>query len=115
MNATSNHITSDSSDAKTHALVAYILILVGIFTAIPMLIGAVWAMVKRRDALGTIYHSHYTNAIRVFWYTVAWTIVGFILAFVLVGYAVFALVWLWALYRLINGLIKISADEVYPL
>ena len=115
MNTTSNHISSDSSDAKTHALVAYILILVGMFTAIPMLIGAVWAMVKRRDALGTIYHSHYTNAIRVFWYTVAWTIVGVILVFVVVGYAVLAIVWIWALYRLINGLVKISADDVYPL
>ena len=115
MNTTSNHISSDSSDAKTHALVAYILILVGMFTAIPMLIGAVWAMVKRRDALGTIYHSHYSNAIRVFWYTVAWTIVGAILIFAVVGYAILALVWLWALYRLINGLVKISADEGYPL
>lgn len=115
MNATSNPSESSTSDAKTHALVAYILILVGMFTAIPMLIGAIWAMFKRRDALGTIYHSHYSNAIRVFWYTVAWTIAGFILAFVLVGYAIFALVWIWALYRLINGLVKITADEAYPL
>ena len=115
MNATSNHIESNASDAKTHALVAYILILIGMFTAIPMLIGAIWAMFKRRDALGTIYHSHYSNAIRVFWYTVAWTIVGYILAFALVGFAVFALVWVWAIYRLINGLLKITADEPYPL
>ncbi|MFT7528482.1 MAG: putative membrane protein, partial [Arenicella sp.] len=49
------------------------------------------------------------------WYTVAWTIVGAILIFAVVGYAIFALVWLWALYRLINGLVKIAADEAYPL
>ena len=115
MNATSNHNNSNSSDAKTHVLVAYILIVVGMFTAIPMLLGAVWAMVKRRDALGTIYHSHYSNAIKVFWYTVVWTIVRAILIFALVGYPIIALVWLWALYRLIKGLVKISADEAYPL
>jgi uncharacterized membrane protein len=114
MNTQSNHVYSDSSDAKSHALAAYILLLIGIFTAIPMLIGAIWAMVKRRDALGTIYHSHYTNAIRVFWYTVLWTIVGAILIFVAVGYIIFAAVWLWALYRIVRGLVKILADEPYP-
>lgn len=114
MNTTSNHMASNASDAKSHALVAYILMLIGMFTAIPILIGAIWAMVKRSDALGTIYHSHYTNAIRIFWYTVLWTIVGAIFIFVAVGYFIFAAVWLWALYRLVRGLVKIMADEPYP-
>ena len=106
---------SYDSDSKSHALVSYILMGIGLFTAIPMLIGAVWAMFTRSGARGTIYHSHYTNAIRVFWWSLFWTIIGFILIFVLVGYAILGIVWLWALYRLVYGLAKIIADEPYPL
>ncbi|NNC99110.1 MAG: hypothetical protein HKN85_02905 [Gammaproteobacteria bacterium] len=104
-----------NSGPKTHALVAYILLAIGLFTAIPMLFGGIWAMIKRSDATGTVYHSHYTNAIRTFWWALAWTIVGVILIFALIGYLVLCAVWIWVLYRLVNGFAKILADEPYPL
>lgn len=110
-----NNSVTQNSDAKTHALVAYILLVIGLFTAIPMLFGAVWAMIKKRHATGTVYHSHYRNAIRTFLWTLGWTLVGAILIFAIIGYAIICAVWLWALYRLVNGLAKIMADEPYPL
>ena len=111
---TTQTIHYDSS-AKSHAIVAYALLLVGLFTAVPMLIGAVWAMVKKKSALGTIYHSHYVNATRVFWWTVFWSIIGFLLIFVAIGYAILGIVWLWALYRIIFGFSKIVSDEAFLL
>ena len=115
MSTTVNNSVLDHSEQKTHALVSYILLAIGLFTAIPMLFGGIWAMIKRSSAAGTIYHSHYTNAIRTFWWTLAWTIVGIISIFILVGYAVLCITWLWALYRLVMGFSKILADEPYPL
>jgi len=115
MNTTTNQTVSYDNDSKTHAIIAYMLLLIGLFTAIPLLIGAIWAMVKKKSALGTVYHSHYVNATRVFWWTLFWTIVGAVLIFVLIGYAVLGLVWLWALYRVINGFAKITSDLPYPL
>jgi uncharacterized membrane protein len=110
----SKSVSSDG-DAKSHALVSYVLMGIGLFTAIPIIIGAVWAMFTRGNARGTVYHSHYTNAIRVFWWSLFWTVIGFILVFVLVGYAILGIVWLWALYRLVYGFAKLLSDEPFPL
>ncbi len=103
------------SEYKTHALIAYILFTVGLFTAIPILIGAVWAMIKKKGALGTPYHSHLVNTTRVFWWSIFWTILGAILAPFIIGFGVWAIAWLWALYRMINGFAKILSDQPYPI
>lgn len=115
MSTVYEHGVIDSGEAKTHALISYILLAVGLFTAIPILFGGVWAMIKRSSARGTIYHSHYTNAIRTFWWTIFWTVVGCILVFVAIGWLILGAAWLWALYRVVNGFAKITSDEAYPL
>lgn len=106
---------SEQSEHKTNALIAYILVVIGLFTAIPMLIGAVWAMLKKKSARASIYHSHLVNVTRVFWWSLLWTIVGVILLPVLIGFAIWLAAWVWALYRSVDGLAKILADESYPL
>lgn len=115
MSTVIDHSTANEGNAKSHALIAYVLLGIGLFTGIPILFAAIWAMFKRRDARGTIYHSHYTNTIRVFWWTVFWSIVGIILLVALVGWGILSILWLWALYRLVNGVAKILADQPYPL
>ena len=115
MNEIVSNSVSQNSEAKTHALISYILLLVGLFTAIPMIFGGIWAMIKRGDASGSVYHSHYTNAIRTFWWTLFWTIIGAILVYVVVGFAILGIIWVWALYRTVNGLAKIMADQPYPV
>ena len=110
-----NTVVSSSGDLKSHALISYILMIIGLFTAIPIFIGAIWAMFTRSNATGTVYHSHYTNAIRVFWWSLCWTIIGGILLFVGIGWIMLGIVWLWVLYRTVYGLAKLISDEPYPL
>lgn len=104
-----------SNEYKTHALLSYILLTIGLFTAIPLLFGAIWAMIKKRSAYGTIYHSHLVNATRVFWWSLFWTIVGAILVPIGVGFVIWCVAWLWALYRVVDGLVKVMSDEHYPV
>jgi len=115
MNNTLENSHPHGSDAKTHALIAYILMIVGVFTFIPIFVGAIWAMVTRRDSQNTIYYSHYTNAIRAFWWWLFWWVVGGILTIIAIGYLVLFISWLWLLYRIIFGMAKIVSDEAYPL
>ena len=61
------------------------------------------------------YHSHYTNAIRVFWWSLLWAIIGWATSFALIGFGILAIAWLWAVYRLVLGLAKILDDEAYSL
>jgi len=111
---TTTSTTGSSNEYKTHALVSYILLAIGLFTAIPLLFGAIWAMIQKKGAYGTIYHSHLVNATRVFWWSLFWTIIGAILIPVAIGFAVWAVAWLWVLYRLVDGLAKILSDVPYP-
>lgn len=97
-------------------MVAYFLITIGLLTAIPILVGAVWAMVKKNSAGGTIYHSHYVNATRTFWWSILWTVIGCILlAAAGLGAIILGVTWLWVLYRMIRGFAIITSDDAYPL
>jgi len=99
--------------AKTNALIGYGLMLVGIFTGLFWIIGAVWVMVKKADAKGSIFEDHYSNIIKTFWWGLALSIVGFILAFVVVGYFILLAVWIWSIYKIVKGLAKITSNKSY--
>ncbi|MFQ3245225.1 MAG: putative membrane protein [Arenicella sp.] len=113
--ATTTSTTSSSSEYKGHALVSYILLAIGLFTAIPLLLGAIWAMIQKKGARGTIYHSHLVNATRIFWWSLFWTIIGAVFIVIGVGYLIWCVTWLWVLYRVVNGLVKALSDEPYPV
>lgn len=109
----SRSLSSIDDAAKTNALIAYILMVVGLFTGLFWIIGAVWAMVKKEDAAGTIFADHYSNIIKTFWWGLVLSIIGFILAFVVVGYFILVGVWIWSIYRIIKGLAKITSNKAY--
>lgn len=113
--ATTTSSTTASSDYKGHALASYIFLAIGLFTAIPLLFGAIWAMIQKSGAYGTIYHSHLVNATRIFWWSLFWTIIGAILLVVGIGVLIWCVTWLWVLYRVVNGLVKVLSDQPYPL
>ena len=110
-----NSSSVSSNEYKTHSLVAYILLATGLFTAIPLLFGAIWAMIQKKGAIGTHFHSHLVNATRVFWWSLFWFLLGWATTSIIIGYAILGLAWLWGLYRVLNGAIKAFADEPYPL
>lgn len=90
------------------ALAVYILYIVSYFVGITSLIGVIIAHVKRGDAAGTIYESHLRNQITVFWMGLLLGIVGFLLTFVVVGWFVLLGVFVWTLYRIIKGLLRLN-------
>lgn len=108
-------LSIEDDAAKTSALIGYGLMILGMFTGIFWLIGAIWVMVKREDARGTLFEDHYTNIMSTFWWVLAWSVVGVILAFFVVGYFVLFAVWVWSIYRIINGLAKVTANKSYYL
>jgi uncharacterized membrane protein len=72
---------SDTSQSPTAAslrlaaLLSYGLMLVACANGFTGLVGVVLAYVKRDDARGTIYESHFSNIITVFWSVVAIVVV----------------------------------------
>lgn len=106
-------LTTKDETAKTQALIAYGLMVLGLFTGMFWIIGAIWAMVTKNDAKGTIFEDHYSNIIKTFWWGLGLSILGVILAFVLVGYVILLAVWIWSVYKIIKGLAKITSNKSY--
>tara|TARA_R110001592_G_scaffold67059_1_gene205835 strand:- start:9811 stop:10164 length:354 start_codon:yes stop_codon:yes gene_type:complete len=106
-------LSSQDDEAKTHALIAYALMLTGLVTVVFWLVGGIWAMVKKSDIEGSRFSDHYDNLISTFWWGIFWAVVGGILSLLVVGYFMLGILWLWALYRLIKGLAKLTSNRPY--
>ena len=112
-NPINSALTSADDAAKTHALIAYGLMLAGILTGILWLVGAIWAMLKKGDAVGTRFEDHYSNIISTFWWSLLFTIIGVVLTFFVIGYFVLLGVWIWSIYKVIKGLARITSNKPY--
>jgi uncharacterized membrane protein len=142
MNTTNASEAIPSSQAFTMVGVTYGLYGLGLFMLWPAVIAVVIAYVKRQDVPGLL-SSHYRWLISTFWWwLVAWiVIIGAMLAVVipnaidiksavqsgqyfnipweLIGAGVLgglglSIVWLWVVYRLIRGAIRLSDGRAAP-
>jgi uncharacterized membrane protein len=104
----------DSDSARTMAIIVYGLFLsTWVGFAIGPLIGVILAYIKRGESRGTIYESHFSNAIETFWVSLLMTILGALT--VLVGIGIFILIgmFVWYLYRTIKGLVQVIDSRAY--
>jgi uncharacterized membrane protein len=100
---------------KQIAMVVYGLQALSFFWGLPALVGVIINYVKRDDARGTVYESHFDWQIRTFWWGLLWAVLGVLLAVVLVGFVVMAVSWLWMLYRVVKGWLKLTEGQaVFP-
>ena len=142
MNTTNVSEAIPSSQAFTMVGVTYGLYGLGLFLFWSVLIGVIIAYVKRRD-VPELLASHYRWLINTFWWwLVAWTVIigamltvmiphaidiesavqsgqYFNIPWELIGAAVLgglgvAIVWLWVVYRLIRGALRLSDGQAAP-
>ena len=129
---------AQQSSLRTTAMICYVLYLVAFINGLTAIIGVIIAHIKRPDAVGTVWESHFGNLIVVFWVMLATLIVGLAtfpislfslaalfesdfawpamsaLAFPLLAWMlIFPVVFVWFLYRSIRGLIRAADDRAY--
>ncbi|MEX8492708.1 DUF4870 family protein [Sphaerotilus sp.] len=71
-------------------------------------VGIVINYIKREDVQGTLYQNHFDWQIRTFWWGMLWTAIGFALSFVLIGLPILFAVWVWTIYRVVKGWLKLN-------
>ena len=119
--------TGRVEEDKVLPIVVYALYLLGFTNGLTFLVGLIVAYVYRQDA-GPINASHYTFAIRSFWLSIWWFLIG--LALFLVGLALLVVligipmmiaggvimgaVSIWFAVRTIMGLVYLLKGEAYP-
>lgn len=99
--------------AKSNVMIGYLLMIVGLFTGIFWLVGAIWVMAKASEARGSQFEGHYQNIKSIFWWGIGMTIIGFLLAVFLIGYFVVLGVWIWSIVKLIKGFLLLLNNQAY--
>jgi len=93
--------------AKTITMVVYGLQAVAFVVGVTAIVAIIINYVKRRDVQGTWLASHFKWQIRTFWYSLLWSVVGFALLFVAVGYFVLVANLIWVIYRIVKGWLRL--------
>ena len=129
---------AQQSGLRTAAMICYVLYLVAFINGLTAIIGVIIAYIKKSDAAGTVWESHFRSLILVFWVMLAVFVLGFVsfpislysLAALYEGdfawpalsaFALPMLAWIfvfpvfvvWFLYRMIRGLIRAADDRPY--
>jgi uncharacterized membrane protein len=100
---------------RTFTHLSYALLALSWFTGgITAVVAVMIAYVKRDDAVGTLYRSHFDWQIRTFWIVLAGSLLAFASMVIIIGFVVMAAVTLWALYRIIKGWLRLNDDKPMP-
>ena len=103
-----------SGDTRILSIITYGLLLAGWPTLHLATIAAViLAYIKRGEARGTIWESHFNNVIHTFWISLLIGAVVFPLCLVLIGIPLMGLLIVWFLYRTIKGLVQAIDNKPY--
>ncbi|MEP7328917.1 MAG: hypothetical protein ABI777_06880 [Betaproteobacteria bacterium] len=86
------------------------------------IVGVIVCYVKRDDAVGSWVSSHLTWLIRTFWWSLLWSVLGWLmlltLGLILIGIPIAFGIWfisgLWVLYRVIRGYLLFKDSRAIP-
>jgi uncharacterized membrane protein len=96
---------------KTITMVVYVLQALSFLCGVTAIVGVVINYIKREDARGTVYESHFDWQIRTFWWGLLWGVIGLLLAIVMVGFVVMFVAWIWMIYRVVKGWLKLTEGK----
>jgi uncharacterized membrane protein len=64
--------------------------------------------IKREEVKGTFLESHFDWQIHTFWYTLLWSVLGFITLLVGVGFVILIIDAIWFIYRIVKGVLYLN-------
>ncbi len=98
---------------RTNEMIAYILMILGLFTGIFWIAGGIWAYVKKGNARQSHYGDHYRNIIQTFWGGILGLLIGTSILGTSGAYLVLFATWFWCLYHITRGLWKLTRNLGY--
>ena len=71
----------------------------------------VLAYVKRGDAAGTVYASHFDWVIRTFWWGLLWLVLSMMFTWIYIGWVTGLAALVWIVYRLVKGWLALLSNQ----
>ncbi|TDP44479.1 DUF4870 family protein [Zavarzinia compransoris] len=100
-------------DLRTLAMIAHGCMAASFLNGITFFIAVIIAYVKRAEAAGTPYESHFASVIRTFWIGFVLSVIGILTSVIFVGLFILFGTFIYVLVKAVIGLIK--ASERKPL
>ena len=109
-----NNHSENLKSAKTITHVIYALYAASLLVGVTYFVAIVINYVKKDDVAGTFLESHFRWQIRTFWLSVLWGVLGAILTLVIIGYVVLFVLFIWYIYRIAKGWLRLVGDaDIY--
>jgi uncharacterized membrane protein len=103
-----------ADETRTLAIIVYGLYLGALLcVGFSGLAGLILAYIKRDETRGTIWQSHFENAIHTFWIWLGLFVVGLLTVWLVIGFFVMGAAFIYFLYRTIKGLILAIDGKPY--
>ena len=96
---------------RTITMIVYALQAASFLVGFTFIAAIILNYIKKDEAQGTPYESHFRWQIRTFWFSLLWGAIGFVLVFVIVGYFVLLANAFWIIYRIIKGWLRLSENK----
>ncbi|WP_372529040.1 DUF4870 family protein [Piscinibacter sp.] len=109
--AAADKTAEELAGLKNIVMVVYALQALSFLWGVTAIIGVIVDYVKRDDAVGTIYESHFNWQIRSFWWGLLWGIVGLLTFWFVIGFFVWFAAWVWMIYRVVKGWLKLNEGK----
>ncbi len=104
---------SREESGRTISIIVYLLYLAALVNGLTAIVGVILAYVKRDDVRGTVYESHFANAIEIFWVYIVGMLIAVPLCFIFIGIPLVVVLYIWVLFRTIKGLVRASDAQPY--
>jgi uncharacterized membrane protein len=109
----SDGAASESNVRVTHII--YGLYALGFLTGVTWLVAIVMNYVKRDDVRGTMLESHFEWQIKTFWYSLAASVIAFLLFITIIGALLAIPLWIattiWVIYRIVKGWLALNDNK----
>ena len=96
---------------RTITIIVYALQAASFLVGFTFIAAIILNYIKKSEAEGTLYESHFRWQIRTFWFSLLWGAIGFVLVFIVIGYFVLLANAIWIIYRIIKGWLRLSENQ----
>ncbi|MDH5436165.1 MAG: hypothetical protein OEX83_05330 [Gammaproteobacteria bacterium] len=104
-------MTNQNDSLKTITTVVYGLQAASFIFFITMIPAVIINYVKLDDVDNDLIASHFRWQIRTFWFFMLWVTIGGLLSFVFIGFGIVAAAFVWLLYRIIKGWLRLTENK----
>lgn len=103
--------TAEERNLRMLTHLVYALQALAFLTLITPVVGVVINYVKREDAVGTFYDSHFRWQIRTFWWGLLWSTLGAITFVIGIGIVILFVMAVWYIYRIVKGWLRLTENK----